>query len=74
MSHNARPHDEDRADSPETQCQDAVEQFVNEFRQRAERRQEKATSLFTMERSRHLAAATAYENAADMLENQVLRK
>lgn len=72
MDHNPQPHNKKRDDCTDASCRKAAKQLVKEFRQRAKKRREKATSLFSMERSRHFAAATAYEDAADMLEDKLL--
>lgn len=71
MDHNAQSSTEKRAGSIDAPRRGDLVQLVREFRQRAEERREKATSLFSLERSRHVAAATAYENAADLLEDQL---
>lgn len=73
MTRNARSHGRKRADGGECPCRKAVEQIVAELREKAQQRNEKATSFFSTT-TNHLGAMSAYNEAADLLEERVLHR
>lgn len=54
------------------ECQEEIEEVVEELRSKAEEHQDQASSLLTTSRGRHFAKANAYEEVADMLERRIL--